>query len=60
MGRGEELDSEFGRKCQKEKRIGEDYKTVCDYFRFLPLRAYFKRQRNKAVEIWDNLEGIRV
>lgn len=50
----------LGENATREKRIGEDYTTVCDYFRFLPLRAYFKRQRNKAVGIWDNLEEIRI
>lgn len=50
MGRGEEIQN-LGENARREKGIGEDYKTVCDYFRLLPLKACFKRQRNKAAGI---------
>lgn len=42
------------------KGTGEDYKTACDYFRFLPRRACCRRQKNKNIGTWDNLDGIRI
>lgn len=41
----------LGENTKREKEIRGDYKTACDYFRFLPLKACFKRQRNKTVGI---------
>lgn len=58
MGRGGELRFRVWEKMPKGR--GEDYKTVCDYFKFLPLRACCRRQRNKGVGTWDNLDEIRI